>query len=55
MRTALAVLLLAPAALEAQGLPKPVEPTAPIVLSRADEIRLARSAAPASVSAEARV
>lgn len=48
-------MLALPVAASAQPYPPQTAPTAPIVLSRLDEILLARSAAPPGVSREARV
>jgi hypothetical protein len=54
MRAWTPVLLLVPGLLAAQQDPAPA-PTAPTNLSRADEIRYARSAAPADISKDAKV
>jgi hypothetical protein len=53
MRTWIMASLLAPVAIAAQQDPSP--PTAPTILSRADEIRYAKSAAPAEISKDAKV
>lgn len=55
MRLSCLPLLAVPIVAASQGSSAPVAPTAPVVLSRAEEVRLARSAAPAAVSANARV
>jgi len=52
MRARLLASLLVPAAIAAQQDPPP---TAPVILSRADEIRYAKSAAPADISKDAKV
>jgi hypothetical protein len=53
MRAWMLVSLLVPAAIAAQQDPPP--PAPPTVLSRADEIRFAKSAAPAEISKDAKV
>ena len=53
MRTWIIASVLIPAAVAAQQDPPP--PTAPMNLSRADEIRYAKSAAPAEISKDAKV